>query len=105
MTDASICRRPSVVAFLAIVATGMLAGCARTPPVFSDDGAAIAFLGDTFAYQKPGQAEVTCRFDKNRNLAVCDNGITSELVVAGLPFHGVVLVEFDGRQFKPARRP
>ena len=104
MTYAAL-KIPKLLGVLAVLATGLVSGCARMPPVFSDDGATISFQGEKFKYHAPGRAEVSCKFDDQRKLAVCDNGLTSELVVAGLPFHGVVLVEFDGRRFRPAEQP
>ncbi|AHF86623.1 hypothetical protein RLEG3_11880 [Rhizobium leguminosarum bv. trifolii WSM1689] len=101
MTYAAL-KIPKFLSLLTVLAAGLLSGCARMPPVFSDDGATILFKGEKFKYQAPGQAAVSCEFDDQRKLAVCDNGLTSELVTAGLPFHGVVLVEFDGRRFRPA---
>lgn len=92
---------PKFLSVLTVLVTGLLSGCARIPPVFSDDGATISFKGEKFKYRAPGHAEASCKFDDQRKLAVCDNGLTSRLVVAGLPFHGVVLVEFDGRIFRP----
>lgn len=94
--------RVPALGVLVLVAAGALYGCAGTPDVFSDDGARISFKGSRFKYQPTGQVELSCKFDKQRKLAVCDNGLTSELVAAGLPFHGVVFVDFDGRRFKPA---
>ncbi|WP_085736050.1 hypothetical protein [Rhizobium sp. CIAT894] len=96
---------PKLLTVLTALAAGTLSGCARMPPVFSDDGASISFKGEKFEYRAPGQAEVSCKFDNTRKLAVCDNGLTSELVVAGLPFRGVVIVEFSGRRFRPAKHP
>ncbi|WHO79824.1 hypothetical protein [Rhizobium leguminosarum] len=96
---------PKFLTVVTVLAAGPLSGCARMSPVFSHDGATISFKGEKFKYRAPGQAEVSCKFDNKRKLAVCENGLTSELVMAGLPFRGVVLVEFDGRQFRPAEHP
>ena len=100
----AVVRTRGLLSVLPVLAAGLLSGCARMPPVFSDDGATISFKGEKFRYRVPGQTEVSCDFDDQRKLAVCDNGLTSKLVVAGLPFRGVVLVEFDGRRFRPAER-
>jgi hypothetical protein len=89
----------------ALLATGALSGCARMPTVFSDDGATLSFEGKKLEYRVPGQTKVSCKFDGRQKLVVCDNGLASDLIVARLPFRGVLLVEFDGRQFKPAKRP
>lgn len=101
----AVFRIPGFFSVLTVLAAGLLSGCARMPPVFSDDGATISLKGEKFRYRAPGQTEVSCEFDDQRKLAVCDDGLTSEFVVAGLPFHGVVLVEFDGRRFRPAEHP
>ncbi|MFS8144387.1 hypothetical protein [Rhizobium sp. BR 249] len=105
INDRTALKLPKFLGVLTVFATVLLSGCARMPPVFSDDGATISFKGEKFKYHVPDSAEVSCRFVDRRKSAVCDNGLTSELVVAGLPFHGVVLVEFDGRRFRPAESP
>jgi hypothetical protein len=90
----------------AILTVGLLSSFATMPPILlSHDGAALAFRGDKFSYRLPGRAATSCRFNNKRKLAVCDNGLTSDLVISGLPFEGVVLVEFDGRQFIRPKRP
>lgn len=91
---------------LAVIVASILSAsssCARMPPVFSDDGAEIVFKGNRFTYRQPKRADTACQFDDARKLAQCEDGTASELTVAGLPFHGVVFVEFDGRTFAPSR--
>lgn len=85
----------------ALLVSVALFGCARMPPVYSDDGAAMTFAKDSFEYTRPSQVITKCRFDPKRKLTVCDDGTASTMMVAGLPFHGVVLIEFDGRHFHP----
>lgn len=81
--------------------SAMLGGCARMPPVYSDDGAAINFAKYSFEYTRPDQVTTECRFDPKQALTICDDGTASTMISAGLPFYGVVLVEFDGRRFHP----
>lgn len=103
MTSSS--KIPAFFSALMVLAARLLSGCAGTPSVFSDDGATISFKRDHIRYRAPGQAEVSCKFDKQRKLAVCENGLASEVVVAGLPITGIVLVKFDGREFRRAIHP
>ena len=87
-------------AVFAILAGILLAGCARTPPLVSDDGGRIVVLNrSSFSYEKPGAPATSCRLDAGSKQWICDDGTVSELVVAGLPFKGILLVEFDGKQF------
>lgn len=83
----------------------VLCGCARMPPVYSDDGAAINFSKDGFEYTRPNDVTTKCRFDSQRAQALCDDGTESTMISAGLPFEGVVLVTFDGRGFSPDPKP
>lgn len=79
----------------------VLCGCARMPTVYSDDGAAMTFAKDSSEYTRPSQVTTKCRVDPTRELTICDDGTASTIISAGLPFHGVVLIEFDGRRFHP----
>ncbi|WP_261331205.1 hypothetical protein [Rhizobium leguminosarum] len=45
MTYAAL-KTPNFLSVLTVLAAGLLSGCARMPPVFSDDGATILFKGE-----------------------------------------------------------
>jgi hypothetical protein len=83
-----------------VVACSLLSGCARLPTMYSDDGAVLHFSGKKLRHSVPGQADTLCQFDKQTQLHECDDGTSSTLILAGLPFYGVVLAEFDGRRFR-----
>ena len=89
----------------ALLISLVLCGCARMPPVYSDDRAAINFAKDGFEYTRPDRVTTKCRFDPKRAQTICEDGTASTMISAGLPFHGVVLVEFDGRRFHPESKP
>ena len=86
-------------AVFAILAGILLAGCARTPPLVSDDGGRIVLGRSSFSYEKPGLPATSCRLDAASKQWICEDGTVSKLVVAGLPFKGILLVEFDGKRF------
>ena len=68
--------------------------------MYSDDGAVLDFSGKALRYSVPGQADALCQFNKQSQVYQCDDGTSSTLLLAGLPFMGVIMAEFDGRRFR-----
>ena len=81
--------------------TVLLTGCSSIPEMTSHDGSTFALKRNIITYTRPGSPATTCEFTEVSKLWVCDNGTTSTLLTARLPlsFHGIVLVEFDGKTF------
>jgi hypothetical protein len=91
---------------LIMLVGGLLSGCARPSPLFSDDGAKLVLGSHDFHYQEPGKPETVCTYgSKRRPVAACRDGTTSRLTVSGLFFKGVILAEFKGKRFSPASEP
>jgi hypothetical protein len=71
--------------------------CGQAVTLVSDDGSTLILRSSSrFLYQRPNESATVCQI---RELASYEDGTKSTLVSAGLPLHGVVFADFDGRRF------
>jgi len=84
-----------------VMAAVFLAGCSSIPEMTSQDGSTFALNRDIITYAGPEGSATNCALKEASKLWVCEDGTTSMLVTARLPlsFQGVLLVEFDGKNF------
>ncbi len=69
--------------------------------MYSADGGRLEMTGKTLVYVAPSAEATQCKFSKETELWVCENGVTSPLTTARLPlsFEGALFAKFDGRTF------
>jgi len=71
----------------------------------AQDGAALLDVSQSrLTYQKADGNKTPCRYEKAQQHWTCDDGTVSDMTVAGLPFHGIVLIDFDNRRFSRKQR-
>lgn len=68
--------------------------------MISQDGASLQNIGSKrLTYAKVDGSRTACLFEEERQLWSCDDGTVSGMTVAGLPLHGVVIIDFDNKRF------